>query len=172
MKRFVATLGILVVLAFPAGVLADTTGGGADVPPAGSTGGMTIQVRSTSLATRAVTQVEVELSCQPKPVSEAPVVSYWEDTFIQVVVRQASGRSIALGSALYGFNGDVVCDGATHVLTIGVAADPSSVPFKSGSAAVGVFGRAGYSFENWETGDSGFHSAAASTGWFAAKLGK
>src|SRR6478609_3679357 len=67
MKRIVATFGILMALALPAGALADTTGGGADVPPAGSTGGMTVQLRSVHLTTRAVAQVEVAFSCQPKP---------------------------------------------------------------------------------------------------------
>jgi hypothetical protein len=172
MKRIAATLGILVALAFPAGVLADTTGGGADVPPPGNTGGMTIQVRSIHLTTRAVAQVELALTCQPKPVSAYPLLTYWEDVFLQVEVRQASGRSIASGSVGYGFDGDALCDGTSHVVVIGVAADPSSVPFKTGSAAVGAFGSAAYSFENWETGEFGYHLAASSTGWVAARLGK
>jgi hypothetical protein len=171
MKRIVATLAVLAALAFPAGVLADTTGGG-DIPPAGQTGGMTIQVRSVHLTTRAIAQVEVAFSCQPKPASAYPLFTYWEDTSLFVSVRQVSGRTIVTGSAAYFFNGDATCDGATHVVTMGVPADAWSLPFKTGSAAVGASANAAYSFDNWDTGESGFVPANASTGWLAIKLGK
>jgi hypothetical protein len=171
MKRIAATLGILVALAFPVAVLADTTGG-SDVPPAGSTGGMTIQVRSVQLTTRAVAQLTVAISCEPKPASDYPLVTRWEDTFVQVSVRQANGRTIAFGGGGFGFDADQVCDGTTHLMAIGVPADPSSVPFKTGSAAVGASGSASYSVENWDTGEFGFHQASASTGWIATRLSK
>ena len=171
MKRIVATLAVLAALAFPVGVLADTTGGG-DIPPGSSTGGMTIQVRSVHLTTKAVAQVEVGLSCLPKPASSYPLFTQWEEAFMQVSVHQASGKTIAFGTADGSFDPDAICDGTTHVLTFGVAADPSSVPFKSGSAAVGASAATSYSFENWDTGDNGWVSANASTGWLAMKLGK
>jgi hypothetical protein len=171
MKRIVATFAVLAALAFPAGVLADTTGGG-DIPPAGSTGGMTVQVRSIHLTTRAVAQVEVAFSCQPKPPSVYPLFTSWDDTSLFVAVRQASGRSIIAGSAGYFFNGDATCDGTTHVITLGVTADLGGLPFKSGSAAVGASGNASYELQNWETGESGFVPASASTGWLGLKLGK
>jgi hypothetical protein len=171
MKRIGATLAVLAALAFPVGVLADTTGG-SDIPPAGSTGGMTIELRSVHLTTRAIAQVQVAVSCLPKPASDDTLLTSWEDTEVFVEVRQATGRTIAFGSAFAWFDGDTMCDGATHLLTVGVPADPSSVPFKNGGAAVGAAGHASYSFQDWEKGDFGFAPAAASTGWLAIKLAK
>jgi hypothetical protein len=171
MKRILATIAVLAALAFPAGVLADTTGGG-DIPPAGQTGGMTIELRSVHLTTRAVAQVQVAFSCPPKPAPDGSLFTSWDSTFLFVDVRQANGRTIAFGSAFASFDGDAVCDGTSHLLTVGVTADPSSVPFKTGSAAVGAAGNASYSTENWDTGEFGFVPASASTGWLAMKLTK
>ena len=171
MKRIVATLAVLAALAFPAGVLADTTGGGG-IPPGGSTGGMTIQIRAVHLTTKAVAQVDLAISCLPKPASEPPLITQWEDAFVQVSVRQASGKSIAFGDVDGFFDPGATCDGTPHVLTFGVAADPSSVPFKSGTAAVGASAATSYSYENWDTGGMGWVSAGASTGWLSVRLGK
>ena len=172
-KRIVATLALVSALAFPSGVLADTTGGDAPVPgSAGSTGGMSVVIQSVRVTAKLVVQMQVAVTCEPRPASEYPVFSGWDETSVQGYVRQASGKSIAFGSINRQFDGDQVCDGAPHVLLLEVAADPAGVPFKSGSAVIATSGYASWYSENWETGESAGNRGYASTGWVTTRLGK
>jgi hypothetical protein len=173
MKRIVATLALVSALAFPGAAVADTTGGDVPVPgAAGSRDGMSIVIQSVRVSAKLVVQMQVAVTCQPRPASEYPVVSGWDETSVQGYVRQASGKSIAYGSIDRQFDGDQVCDGAPHVLLVEVAADPSGVPFKSGSAVIATSGYASWYAENWETGESDRSRGYASTGWVATRLGK
>jgi hypothetical protein len=141
-------------------------------PAAGSAGGMSIAIRSVRLTAKVVVQVEVSVTCQPKPVSEYPVRSYWDETSVQGYVRQASGKSIAFGSIQTRFSGDAVCDGTPHLFLLDVAAEPAGVPFKAGSAVVAASGYSTWDAENWETGEYSQGTGFASTGWVATRLGK
>ena len=167
-KRIVASLALVSVLAFPAGVLADAPAPG----PAGSADGMSVAIQSVHVTAKLVVQLQVAVTCQPKPASGYPVFSNWDETSVQGYVRQASGKSIAFGSIDRQFDGDQVCDGAPHTLLIDVAADPAGVPFKSGSAVVATSGYASWNSSNWETGESSRGRGYASTGWVATRLGK
>lgn len=171
MKRIVAMLVLATALAFPAGVVADTTGVTAP-GPAASTDGMSVSIQSVHLTAKVVVQLQVAVTCQPRPASEYPVSSYWDETSVQGYVRQASGKSIAFGSVQTRFDGDRVCDGSPHVLLLEVAADPAGVPFKSGSAVVGASGYSSWNASNWETGESTRQRGFASTGWVATRLGR
>jgi hypothetical protein len=165
-------MAMVVAMAFPATVLADTTGNYYDPPAAGSTGGMTVEILAVHVTAKVLVELEVGVTCQPKPASEYPVYSGWEDTSLAVWAKQASGRSIAFGMAERYFDGDAICDGTQHVFVMHASADPSGVPFKMGSAVVAASGRAGYYVENWETGEYGWASAGSSTGWIKVRLGK
>ena len=172
-KRIFAALALVSALAFPSGVLADTTGGDVPVPgSAGSMGGMSVVIQSVRVTAKLVVQMQVAVTCEPRPASEYPVFSGWDETSVQGYVRQASGKSIAFGSIDRQFDGDQVCDGSPHVLVLDVAADPAGVPFKSGSAVVAASGYADWTSENWETGESGRNRGYASTGWIATRLAK
>ena len=172
MRRLFAAMALVVAMAFPASALADTTGPYGEPGPAGSTGGMTIEIGAVHVTAKVVVEFEVVATCQPKPASEYPVYSGWENTAITVWVKQASGRSIAFGSAETYFDGDEVCDGTPHVFLMSASADPSGVPFKSGTAVVAASGYASYYVENWETGDGDWVNAHASTGWVKVRLGR
>jgi hypothetical protein len=173
MKRIVATLALVGVMAFPAAVLADTTDGGAPAPgSAGSTGGMSITIQSVQVTAKLVVRMQVAVTCQPRPTPEYPVFSGWDETSVQGYVRQASGKSIASGYINRQFDGDEVCDGSPHLLLVEVAADPAGVPFKSGAAVVAATGYASWYSENWETGQSSHNRGYASTGWVATRLAK
>lgn len=172
MRRFVAVAALVVALAFPAGVSADTTGYYGDPPTAGSAGGMSLEILAVRLTAKVVVEMEVRVTCQPKPPSEDPVYSGWENTGLTVWAKQASGRSIAFALHETWFVGDEVCDGTPHVLAMTASADPSGVPFKPGTAVVAASGYASYYWDNWETGESDWVNANASTGWLKVRLGK
>src|SRR5215207_6862551 len=150
MKRIVATLALASALAFPAAVLADTTGSGEYVPgSADSRDGMSLAIQSVHVTAKLVVRLQVAVTCVPRPAPEYPVFSNWYETSVQGFVRQASGKSIAFGSVNAQFDGHQVCDGSPHVLVLDVAADPAGVPFKSGSAVVAASGYADWTSENW-----------------------
>src|SRR5688572_19728562 len=78
MKRIVATLALVSALAFPGAAVADTTGGDVPVPgAAGSRDGMSIVIQSVRVSAKLVVQMQVAVTCQPRPASEYPVVSGW-----------------------------------------------------------------------------------------------
>jgi hypothetical protein len=164
MRRFLMVAALLGALALPATASADTTGVG-EPPPAGSTNGMTMSIASASLTGRLVVTLQVTITCQPKPASEYPVFSSWEGFGLQAWVKQASGKAIAFGSSGFEVDPAVVCDGTPHTIATTVSADPSGPPFSRGTAVVAIAGTAGYILENWETGEFGFVTARASTGW-------
>ena len=166
-----AALGLILAMC-PATAFADTTGGG-DPPAAGSKGGMTIEVVSVRLIAKVVVEVEVSVVCQPKPPSEDPIRSSWENTSIGLWAKQASGRRIAFGTTYSYFDGDAICDGTKHTMKVAAAADSSGVPFKLGTAAIAVAGDASYYWENLnECCSQWWVAASASTGWMSARLGK
>jgi hypothetical protein len=172
MRRIIVTLGLLVALAVPAAVSADTIDSRPEPPAAGSSGGMSIEIENVVLTAKVVVTVDLTVTCQPKPPSEYPILSGWEQAGLSLWVKQASGRSIAAGYADVPLAPETMCDGSPHTVRASVSADADGVPFKSGSAVVAAAGFASYFVENWETGQFGFVSAHASTGWLPVRLGK
>jgi hypothetical protein len=169
MRRFLVLVATAVALAFPVAVSADSIDGG-EPPPVNTLGGMSVAKGGTSLIGRVVLTVDADITCQPRPPSEYPVVSGWEDASLRVWIRQASGRSVTAGFSQIFFDGDAVCDGSPHTMTASVSADPSGPPFKRGSAVLAIAGSASYFVFNQETGEDSFHRASASTGWQQVRL--
>jgi hypothetical protein len=169
MRRFLVLVATAVALAFPVAVSADTIDGG-EPPPANTLGGMSVANGGTSLIGRVVVAVDAEITCQPKPPSEYPIRSGWEDASLRVWIRQASGRSVAAGFSEIFFDGETVCDGSPHMITASVSADPSGPPFKRGSAVLAIAGSASYFVFNEETWEDSFQRASASTGWQRVRL--
>jgi hypothetical protein len=160
------TMAVAMALALVAPVAADTTGGG---PGAAYSDGMTISITSTKVVAKVLVEVTFDLTCAP-----APDGATWEDNYFVAYVKQASGRSVATGSVdWYTTNIGAMCDGAVHRITASVTADYGSVPFKKGTAVVGVTGTASYYTETCdEWCDSTGGSRRASTGWVVTKLGR
>jgi hypothetical protein len=174
MRRVIATLAALALTLamFPATVLADTTGGYGNPPAAGSSNGVTIEIKAVQLIAKVVVQVEASIVCQPKPPSVYPIRSYWEERSIAVWATQASGRAIAYAMSYSSFDAEAMCDGQPHTIIAAASADSSGVPFKNGNAAVAVAVHASYWWENEEDWTSGWESGMACTGWMPVRLRK
>jgi hypothetical protein len=144
---------------------ADTTGGG---PGAAYSDGMTITITSAKVVAKVLVVVGFDITCDP-----APEGANWEDSYFSAYVKQASGRAIATGWVDWWIRDpSALCDGAVHSLTASLPAE--TVPFKSGTAAIGITGSVSYWSEwcdDWACySDSG--NRRASTGWVTVKLGK
>jgi hypothetical protein len=182
MRRVLVLAVLVAALAFPAAASADTIGGGyGEPPPAGSMNGMTIEVGPVTLTAKLVAKMNVVITCQPKPATGGGVYSWWDGGTLRAWVKQANGRSISFGYTDIWLNPEATCDGTPKLFPVTVSADPSSTPFKSGSAVVAVAGDADYGFENWGGGccdeeawdiSGGYVQQRASTGWFEVRFRK
>lgn len=161
--------GVL-ALALASPAVADTTGGGGG-PGAAYSDGMAITITSAKVVAKVLVEVTFDVTCDP-----APDGATWDENYFRAYVRQAAGRSIATGEVdWYANDVAALCDGETHSLTATVPADYGSVPFKSGTAVVGVTGNASYYAETcdeWGWCDWSGGSRKASTGWMTYRLRK
>jgi len=142
-----------------------------DPPATGSVNGMTVEITAVHLIARIVVEVEAGVVCQPA-MSGDGIQVYWEDPYVRLWVKQASGRSVAAAYMDGNLNADDICDGLVHPIVLTASADTSSVPFKKGTAVVALSAYASYWWENWDTGESGGMSQNASTGWLVVRLGR
>jgi hypothetical protein len=139
--RLALASGMLVMgLAVPAAVSADTTTGVPSIPPAWSRDA-TIQVTSVSVTAKVIATVTIAFTCQPFQSYDWQTGQTIETTAGrveggQVIVVQAQGRTIDWGEADL-FGGTAACDGVTvNVLSAPVTAAVS--PWKVGTAVVGA----------------------------------
>jgi hypothetical protein len=123
----ITAAGLLVIAALtaPAGVAADTTGGGSGT----DFGTITITIGpAATLKARLIVTVPMTITCT----TPADAISV-DGTWASVNLIQASGRTVAGGSAaIVAF----ACDGAPHSYSTTIVA--TSVPFHGGSARVAV----------------------------------
>ena len=142
------------LLAIPATASADTTGG----PPVPIFGTITVSIgRSATLTARLLAKVPVDVTCTTNALAPSTTP---DNTFLQVEVSQAAGRSIAHG---FGFSSaPFACDGVTHHLLVPVLADGCcpSPPFHGGAAIVSAFAEADWGPYDPNTGQP----AGAATG--------
>lgn len=130
---------LVVALALPAAVSADTTGGGA-IQPASSRGA-TITLDAVHRLSKVLARVDISFTCDPLRVYDWETGTTSTTTAghldaASAVIVQASGRTVAAASG-DAFGGDVTCDGTTlHRVSIDVVA--STMPFKAGAAAAGA----------------------------------
>lgn len=101
----------------------------------GAAQAMTVSVGSPSLSARLLVTVPVTVSCSPFD----PSLTLFSEN-VGATVEQASGRSIAHGSASQlVFQPEpmlFVCDGTNTTIPVQVSADTTGVPFHAGKAIV------------------------------------
>ena len=151
-RRRAALVGavLAICLALPAAASAAIPGGG--------TAQVTIG-KSVHVAAKVAAVVDVTFTCDPFLIQDPETGTLVESTIGHladggVTLTQASGKSIAMGSASFD-NDTVVCDGVTpHTQSMVIMA--TTVPWKSGaavaSARVQVFSDG---FESRDVGESG-----------------
>ncbi len=108
----------------------------------------TITIGTVTLTNRVLVEVPVTVVCDPVPDAT--------QSFLGVLVRQASGRAVATGTAFETTFGTepllFTCDGVTqNHLVADVLPDPGSPPFHGG----GAIALASFSVGSFSTGDSG-----------------
>jgi hypothetical protein len=111
----------------------------------------TITIGTVTLTNRVLVEVPVTVVCDPVPDAT--------QSFLGVLVRQASGQAIATGSAFTGSFGEPLlftCDGVTqNHLVVDVLPDPNSPPFHGGGAiALADFSVSSFSIS--ESGNTGY----------------
>lgn len=133
---------LVATLAVPAAASADTTPGGVSIAPASSNGATISVSADVHVLSRVVATVEISFTCDPFLVYNWETGETVETTsgrleYGTAAIVQASGRSIATGSADFYGGGDVLCDGATvHTRSVPIVA--STMPWKPGGAVVGA----------------------------------
>ena len=107
------------------------------VGPASASGAITASVPSQAELTAGVL-VTVPLTVTCGPYEFEPMTSA-----VSVTIRQSAKKAIARGSAFTGgFEPFLTCDGAPHVYSMAVLADPAGPPFKKGDAVIEAFASA------------------------------
>lgn len=134
--------------------------------------GMTLRVDSVHLTAKVVVQVDVTFTCQPRTIAEPPWRTWFDMSGFYLQIQQAVSRQQATAAAEAWFDGDALCDGLPHSLTITAIADKSGPPFRSGPAAMNVSGNASYMLENTETWEQQWVVQNAATGWTQVRLGR
>ena len=153
LRTTAASLIVIAALAAPAGVAADTTGGGSG----SDFGTISITIgRTATLKARLIVTVPITITCTP-PVDAISV----DGTWAAVDLIQASGRTVAGGSA---YNGAFACDGQPHTYATTLVA--TSAPFHGGSALVTVGATVCGQLADFNTACTGVN-----TPWTAIKVG-
>ena len=135
----ISALAVL-MLAIPATVSADTTGGVPSIQPAGSRDA-TIEVRSVTVTAKVIATVTIAFTCQPFQSYDWNTGETTETTAGrleggQVTIIQAQGRTIDWGQVDL-FGAIATCDGATtNLVSVPVTASVST--WKVGTAVVGA----------------------------------
>ena len=129
----------VLLLAVPATVSADTTGGPPSIAPASSRDA-TISLHSLSVTGKVVVNATIDVVCQPFQSYDWTTGQTYETTdgFIDgasVTILQAQGRTVDSGTS--DWRGNAVCDGSTvNTYNVAVAGSPS--PWRNGSAVIGA----------------------------------
>jgi hypothetical protein len=136
-----ATTAIAIALAVPAAVSADT-GSPPTIFPAESRGA-TVEVSTRGIiSARLIATIRVNITCEPLEMfdwetGQTSLTTEGHVEFTNADLLQVSGRTINWGSAPATSPGNVVCDGET-VTPVTFTIIPQNLPWKSGSAVVGV----------------------------------
>lgn len=158
MRRLLAALAVASLFAAPMSVAAAEPGA-------------TIEVGPAQLIARVVVQVDLTITCDPKPESVWPISTTWSDAWAWVEVRQAVGRQQVSGWADMWFDPDVYCDGLPHTLQATISGD-AAYHFKAGRAALQAGVNATYELWNEETWENDWVSVGAQTGWIEVRIGR
>ena len=139
--RLLAVGSALVIgLALPGAVSADTTGGVPTIQPAGARDA-TIKVNSVAVTAKVIATVTITYTCQPFQTYDWQTGETTETTVGHfegggATVIQAQGRTIDWGQIEF-FGGEATCDGTT-INTASAPVTAQVSPWKVGTAVVGA----------------------------------